>query len=77
MQVFFWHWPVVKLLMKFELHEKIYALNQGKIAWILVGVFVAFILSFKIFGFPVNNISNINLDKNKERKKEKKMFLLK
>ncbi len=56
LQVYFWHQPLLYVLLGFDLHTLICATSPGKIAWILVAVAITVILSFRIFRFPTSQI---------------------
>ena len=53
MQVYFWHRPILYVLVYFRIHESVVSIGPaGKVLWILCAVALTLILSLKPFGFP-------------------------
>ena len=56
LQVYFWHWPFVRLLQTAGVEEALMESSAGRAVWILIGVALTFILSTKPFSFPTKQI---------------------
>ncbi len=56
LQVYFWHWPVVLLMERAGLLDFLFGTSQGKLAAMIIGVVITFILSLSPFSFPSDNI---------------------
>ena len=53
MQIYFWHWPVVKLLNTLTgVGTLLCQTGFGQIAWVFTGVLITVILGLRIFSFP-------------------------
>lgn len=60
LQVYFWHWPVAYTLIKLNIPAILCATAGGKLVYLLLAVALSFILSFKLFEFPVRQVTDIN-----------------
>ncbi len=60
LNVFFWHWPLFLLMLKFTPIIKLFNYSTlGKIAYLLIGVILTLvIMSLKIFDFPLKQIKD-------------------
>ena len=56
LQVYFWHWPFVRLLQLTGAEEALMGSGFGMTLWIIIGVALTFILSTKPFSFPTKQI---------------------
>lgn len=56
LQVYYWHYPVIRVLQKLGVQAALMGSVAGKISWVLIGVVLTFILSLKPFSFPVKQI---------------------
>lgn len=56
LQVYLWHWPVVRVLQEVGVTALLMTNASGKIGWLLIGVALTFILSLKLFSFPTKQI---------------------
>ena len=69
LQVYFWHKTVIYILINYGMVKKL--INKFPNDWwavyLLLGLVITFVLSFEIFGKPINGV--INSVKNREEKK--------
>jgi len=56
LQVYFWHFPIMYLLLRFKVGDLLFPSKIGKLCWLACAVLITFILCLKPFGFPVVNI---------------------
>ena len=56
LQSYFWHTPLRLIFAHFGLPAFFFGLAGGEWLWIVFSIFLTFLLSFRIFGFPVNII---------------------
>ena len=56
LQAYFWHTPLLQIMSHYHVPEFFFALPWGEWQWLGVAVLLTFLLSFRIFGFPVNII---------------------
>lgn len=55
-QVYFWHWPFILILERFGVLNVLFGTAYGKLAAMVIGLILTFILSTKLFSFPSENI---------------------
>lgn len=58
LNVYFWHYYVMLLLIRFADIKSLYVNVPGKILYFAIAFFAAIILSTKPFGFPLKNVKN-------------------
>ena len=57
MQIYFWHRPVLYVLVYLHLNDSVLSIGPvGKAIWILLSVVLTLILSVKFFGFPTKHL---------------------
>lgn len=56
LQVYFWHYFVIAILDKLGINDFCMATTARRLIWILFAVFLAVVLSLKLFAFPVGCI---------------------
>lgn len=57
MQVYFWHRPVLYVMVYLHLNDSVLSLGAaGKALWILMAVILTLILSLSVFGFPTKHL---------------------
>ncbi len=56
LQIYFWHWLLILLVLKTGIGKILVSTREGQIIWLLLGIPVIAVLSFKLFSFPTQNI---------------------
>ena len=56
LQVYFWHYYFLYVLIWFGVHTQICATFPGKLLWIVIAVALALLLSLKPFGFLTDQV---------------------
>lgn len=56
LQIYFWHWFIVAILVKYQINTIFCMTDAGKLIWLFCAVILTFILGFKIFDFPTKII---------------------
>lgn len=52
LQVYFWHYFILRILIKIHIADFLCVTHAGRIAWLLLSVLVTLILCTKLFDFP-------------------------
>lgn len=56
LQVFFWHWPLGLVFVKYGLNDMLCATPWGQFGWLMIGVAISYIACIPIFSFPCTNV---------------------
>ena len=56
LQIYFWHWLLILLILKTGIGRILVSTREGQIIWLLFGIPIRTVLSFKLFSFPTQTI---------------------